>query len=161
MSDVAIRTAEADDAPFLTDMLVEAANAPDHNRTRADTLADPSIAHYVDGWPRPTDRGVVAVYLDRPVGAAWLRYFRPTSPSYGYVRADIPELVIGVAADQRGRGIGRLLLRALADKARQAGISHISLSVERANPAVTLYQAEGYRVVASRDHAETMLLDLS
>lgn len=43
MSDVVIRTAEAGDAAFLEDMLVQAANALDHlGRDRAETLADPA-----------------------------------------------------------------------------------------------------------------------
>ncbi|HKN95779.1 MAG TPA: GNAT family N-acetyltransferase [Pseudonocardiaceae bacterium] len=156
-----VRAATAGDADFLADMLVEAANWPSHvDRPRAEVLADPEIAHYVAGWPRDTDLGVVAVDGDRPVGAAWLRFFTEAEPAYGFVRADVPELAIGVVADQRGRGVGRALLRALADAARLAGIERISLSVERANRAIELYRAEGYRTVSSRDHADTMVLDL-
>ncbi|ELS58945.1 putative N-acetyltransferase [Streptomyces viridochromogenes Tue57] len=104
---------------------------------------------------------MVAAEVDgRAVGAAWLRFFTEAEPAYGFVHADIPELAIGVVADWRGRGVGRALLRALADTARQHGLEYISLSVERANPAAALYYAEGYRVVESRDHADTMLLDL-
>ena len=128
----------------------------------AETLADPAIAHYVDGWPRPTDTGVVAVdEHDRPVGAAWLRFFTEQDPGYGFVRADIPELSIGVVADRRGQGVGRTLLRALAQAARQRGLDQLSLSVERTNSAAAaLYRSAGYRVVARREHADTMLLDL-
>jgi len=159
---VVIRAAMACDAAFLEDMLVEAANAPSHpDRGRAETLADPAIAHYVEGWPRATDMGVVAVgEHQRPVGAAWLRFFTDADPAYGFVRADIPELAIGVVADRRGHGVGRALLRALAGIARQRGVEYVSLSVERANPAAALYRAEGYRVVDSREHADTMLLNL-
>lgn len=156
-----IREATADDVEFLRDMLVEAANWPSHpHRGRAETLADPSIAHYLDGWPRPDDLGVVAVDDEQPLGAAWLRYFLADAPAYGFVQADIPELAIGVVAGQRGRGVGRALLRAVAERARQHGVDRISLSVERANPAARLYLAEGYRIVDSGDHADTMLLDL-
>lgn len=162
MNGVLIRTATADDASFLQDMLVEAANTPSHpGRSRADTLADPAVSRYVDGWPRSSDLGVVAAESGgRAVGAAWLRFFPEAEPAYGFVRADIPELAIGVVADQRGHGVGRALLRELAHTARERGLEHISLSVERANPAAVLYHAEGYRVVESRDHADTMLLDL-
>ncbi|MGH3432802.1 MAG: GNAT family N-acetyltransferase [Thermocrispum sp.] len=158
-----IRAATADDAEFLRNMLVEAANWPSHpQRSRAETLADPAIAHYLEGWPRDTDLGLVAVEpTHRPVGAAWLRYFPETDPAYGFLRADIPELAIGVVADRRGHGVGRLLLRALAEAARERGVGQISLSVERANPAARLYLAEGYRVVEGGEHADTMLLDLA
>lgn len=161
MSEVTVRAAVASDMEFLKNMLVEAANAPDGNRGRDETLADPAIAHYIDDWPRATD--ITAVAVDgrvRPVGAAWLRFFTEADPGYGFVRADIPELTIGVAADHRGKGVGRTLLRSLADTARRRGLRYICLSVERANPAAELYRAEGYRVVDSREHADTMLLDL-
>ncbi len=161
MDGVVIRAARAGDAPFLEDMLVEAANTPSHlGRSRAETLADPAVARYVQGWPRATDLGAVAVETGRPVGAAWLRFFTEADPAYGFVSADIPELAIGVVADSRGHGVGRALLRALAGLARQRGLEHISLSVERANPAAALYYAEGYRVLESRELADTMLLDL-
>lgn len=115
----------------------------------------------MEDWPRETDIGVVAVDGgDGRVGAAWLRFFTEAAPGYGFVRADIPELAIGVAADHRGKGVGRALLRALADTARASGVEHICLSVERANPAVSLYRAEGYRVVDSRENAHTMVLTL-
>ncbi|MGW7072581.1 hypothetical protein ACWGII_29645 [Streptomyces sp. NPDC054855] len=44
-----------------------------------------------------------------------MRFFTEDEPAYGFVHADIPELAIGVVADWRGRGVGRALLRALAD----------------------------------------------
>lgn len=94
MSEITIRAAMADDAAFLEDMLVEAANwATSPAYSRAETLSDPAFAHYIDGWPRATDMGVVAVDENkRSVGAAWLRYFNEADPGYGFVRADIPAL---------------------------------------------------------------------
>ncbi len=162
MSNVVIRAATAGDTAFLEDMLVEAANWPSHpDRSREETLSDPGVAHYVDGWPRATDMGVVAhEEQERAIGAAWLRFFPETDPAYGFVRADIPELAVGVVSDRRGQGVGRALLRALTHKAQLRGVEYISLSVERANPAAMLYRAEGYQVVDRRDHADTMLLDL-
>jgi ribosomal protein S18 acetylase RimI-like enzyme len=162
MRTAVIRAATAGDAVFLEDMLVEAANWPSHpNRSREETLSEPAVAHYVDGWPRATDLGVVAhEEQERAIGAAWLRFFPETDPGYGFVREDIPELAIGVVSDRRGQGVGRTLLHALADTARQRGVDFVSLSVERANAAVMLYRAEGFQVVDRRDHADTMLLDL-
>lgn len=161
MDEIAIRLAGPGDVVFLEDMLVEAANTPSHpSRSRAETLAEPAVAHYVEGWPRATDLGVVAERSALPIGAAWLRYFDETAPAYGFVGPDVPELAIGVDAASRGGGVGRKLLRALFDAARARGIARISLSVERANPAARLYVAEGFTVVDRRQHADTMLLTL-
>ncbi len=75
--------------------------------------------------------------------------------------ADVPELSVGVAASWRGLGVGRALLRAIADRARSTGIGQISLSVERQNYAHSLYLGEGYKIVDSSDVAsDTMIKEL-
>lgn len=158
-----IRPAVAGDASFLGDMLVEAANWSTEWRpkSRAQILSAPSTAHYLTGWPRGTDLGVLAEANGQPVGAAWLRYLPATDPGYGFVAPDVPELTIGVAAAWRGRGVGRALLRAIADQARARGIGRISLSVERKNYAQRLYLSEGYRIVDSSDaQSDTMIKEL-
>lgn len=106
-----VRPARAADLDFIADMLVAAANwRPGPGLPRAEILATPSLAHYVDGWMRPTDLGVVALSAGgAPLGAAWLRYFTAADPGYRYVRDDIPELSIGVvkAGVWAGRCCGR------------------------------------------------------
>jgi GNAT superfamily N-acetyltransferase len=156
-----IRRAGPADADFLADMLVEAANwRPEGKRSRAGTLADPLLGHYIDGWPRPGDLGLVAELGGTPAGAAWLRFFPASAPAYGFVAPDVPELVIGLRAECRGRGAGRALLRALAEAARAASIRQISLSAGRENYAHALYLSEGYRIVGGDDDSDTMVLDL-
>jgi GNAT superfamily N-acetyltransferase len=99
-------------------------------------LSDPRTAHYIAGWPRDTDLGVIAEAGSEPDGVAWVRFFPADDPAYGFVGPDVPELTIGVAAAWRGRGVGRTLLRAVAASAAEAGIGRISLSVSgRTSPA--------------------------
>ncbi|OZM71472.1 N-acetyltransferase [Amycolatopsis antarctica] len=156
-----IRTTTAEDAGFLREMLLAAATwRPGEEATGTDVLADPAVAHYVDGWPRTGDRGVVAV-AGEPVGAAWLRYLPADDPGYGFVAADVPELSMGVTAAWRGRGVGRALLRALLEDAHAAGVATVSLSVERDNHAVHLYRGEGFTVVAKEPGAYTMIRTLT
>ena len=148
----------------MADMLVEAANwsADWEKKSRRRVLSAPATAHYIAGWPRDTDLGVIAEADGAPAGAAWLRFFSAADPGYGFVAPDVPELTIGVAGDWRGRGAGRALLQALAGQARSAGIRQISLSVERRNFARRLYLSEGYQVVDSSDaHSDTMVKDLA
>lgn len=147
----------------MGDMLVEAANwSPEwKKKSRESVFSTPKIAHYITGWPRDTDLGVIAEANGQRVGAAWLRFLPATDPGFGFVAPGVPELTIGVAAPWRGRGVGRALLRALADQARLRGIGQISLSVERKNYAQKLYISEGYQVVDSIDaDSDTMMKDL-
>lgn len=160
MADVTIRPATADDLPFLLDTMVEIANSPYYRRTRAELLANPQVLHYVEGWPRPSDVGVIALRGERPVGAAWVRFFAEDDGSDGFVSDDIPELAVGVDASERGKGVGKLLMTAIHDAARAAGIRRISLSVDRPNRAAGLYVAQGYQEVRSTEHSRVMVLDL-
>lgn len=145
-------------------MLVEAVNwSPEWKpKSRRRVLSDPRTAHYIAGWPRDTDIGVVAEAASERVGAAWVRYFPSGDRGYGFVAPDVPELTIGVAAPWRGRGVGRALLRAVAESAADAGVRRISLSVERKNFARGLYRSEGYAVVdASHPQSDTMVKSLA
>jgi GNAT superfamily N-acetyltransferase len=104
-------------------MLIEAVNwSPERNLSREQILSTPELAHYVTGWPRDGDLGVVAEANGQPIGAAWLRLFSIGDPGYGFVAANVPGLSIGVATPWRGQGVGRVLLRAIAEQARSAGI---------------------------------------
>ena len=156
-----IRTAGAADAAFLALMLGEAA-APGHRGPEdppLDVLADPALARYVAGWPRPGDLGVVGEDAGRPVGAAWARPFPPDAPGYGFVRADVPELAIATVPDRRGTGLGGALLRALVTAAVRSGVPGLSLSVRRDNPALRLYARHGFLRVGRVGESDTMLLE--
>jgi GNAT superfamily N-acetyltransferase len=123
-------------------------------------LSSPDLAHYITGWPREDDYGVIAEASGVPIGAAWLRLMRAHEPGYGFVAPDVPELSIAVLASWRGHGVGRALLRALVAQARALGTARISLSVERANRAKALYEDEGFRVISSNPNTDTMVLNL-
>jgi ribosomal protein S18 acetylase RimI-like enzyme len=58
-----------------------------------------------------------------------------------------------VAADVRRRGIGRALVRAVEDLARQHGAGHMSLDadIDEAG-AIAFYQVLGYTVVRPHQH---------
>ena len=159
-----IRRAAPEDGSFMADMLVEAVNwSPEWKKKSGNrVLSAPGTAHYIAGWPRDTDLGVIAEANGEPIGAAWLRFLPAADPGYGFVAPDVPELTIGVTAQWRGRGVGRALLRAIAGRARSAGIPQISLSVERKNFAQKLYLSEGYQIVDSSDKdSDTMVKDLA
>lgn len=159
MADFSVRPAIAADGAFLADMVVEAANwRAGVTRPRPVVLADPAYRGYIAGWQRPSDEGVVA--LDRggkPVGAAWFRLFAADAPSLGFVGAGVPELIVGVRPLWRSQGVGRALIRQLADAARAAGFARLTLSVEHGNFAEALYRSEGFAVVGGGGDRDTMV----
>lgn len=164
-SDIAIRAAAPGDVDFLAAMLLEAANwrGDDHSLSPESLRREPSLWHYLDGWQRPTDFGVVALdTAGHPAGAAWARILPATDPGYGFVSELIPEIGMAVAARFRSRGIGGLLLRSLMEAAVERGYSALSLSVERGNErARRLYENLGFVVVDRVGNSDTMLVGLA
>ena len=154
------REATAADAELVLDMLLQAANwHPSRTPLSVDDVrSEPKLAHYAAGWPQPGDLGVVVEDADGTGrGAAWLRHFTDEDPSYGFLDAGTPELSIGVSPQSRGRGLGTGLCTRLFEAAVARGTHRISLSVEKANPALGLYRRLGFEVVRDDGDAVTML----
>ncbi|MBP2457184.1 GNAT family N-acetyltransferase [Clavibacter michiganensis] len=155
-----LRTACADDLPFLEDMLLASMDwRGDGAMTRERMLATPELAHYVAGWPRAGDVGVVAEADGDPVGAAWARLYADDDRGYGFVASDIPELGMAIVPSARGRGVGRALLVALVDAVRASGAPAVSLSVEDGNDrARALYESLGFVPVGREGGSDVLLL---
>ena len=144
-----IRAALRSDGVLLAYMAAEAANwRAGAARPRHEIISSPDYRRYIAGWMRPGDAGFVAEAPGgEPVGAAWYRMLPRDEPGFGWVGTGVPELIIGVRPVWRAHGVGRALLRRLADHARGEGYARLSLSVERDNYAVSLYRSEGFAVV--------------
>ena len=156
-----LRTAAASDGDFLAQMLAEAFDWRPESTTRpvADLESIPEIWRFVDAWPNQSDFGLVAE-IERPVGAAWWRYFTADHPGYGFVDETIPEISIAVTDGFREMGIGRSLLVGLIDEGRTRGIRGLGLSVEPENPARRLYERLGFEAVGGVGGSITLLLGL-
>ena len=147
-----IRRGDGNDVSFLRDMLKHAY----YWRWADPDTADLPVARYWAGWGRPGDRLLVAIDGFQPVGAAWYRLFRRDAPGYGFVDERTPELTIAVVPSRRGRGLGKQLLEALLEQARDDGFASVSLSVEPDNPALHLYERHGFSKVGERGGALVM-----
>jgi ribosomal protein S18 acetylase RimI-like enzyme len=151
-----IRRGGRTDVPFLRDMLRHAY----YWRWGTPEAEEIPASRYVEGFGRPGDAAVIALDEGFPVGAARYRIFRTGAPGYGFVDESTPELSIAVVPSRRGRGIGDELLSALIERARLEGYTALSLSVERQNPALHLYERFGFRPVEERGDTLVMKADL-
>jgi GNAT superfamily N-acetyltransferase len=166
MDKLVLGGATADDLPFMADMLYEAATIGYVLRGVErppfdEVVRQPSNAHYLDGWGRAGDAGVIAADSSGlKLGAAWYRQFAPDERGNGVVAwPETPEVAIGVAESARGVGVGGALLRALLGTARDAGYSRLVLSVDPLNPAHRLYERCGFRDLPEGDpHAGTSIM---
>ena len=151
-----IRKGSHADVPFMRSMLAHAygwrVNALD---------ADIPLTRYVDNWGREGDVGLIAHETGNRVGAAWLRLFRESEPGYGFVDEQTPELSIAIVPSRRKHGLGQELLDALLEKAKAAGHTQVSLSVEKDSPAVAFYERNGFTATGESQGGLVMVRQLS
>jgi ribosomal protein S18 acetylase RimI-like enzyme len=74
---------------------------------------------------------------------------------------NVPVLTIGVERDDRGRGVGGLLMDALIEEARASDVPAISLTTGLFyEAAIHLYRRRGFAEVLRRGEGVQMRLDL-
>lgn len=143
---------------LLDEFLYEAIyTEPDAPRPPRSVTTDPALRAYIEDFgAHPGDMAACAEEDGEVVGAAWARLMH----GYGFVDDSVPELAVSVRPAWRGRGIGTALLSELIECCTAAGFPAISLSVQRANPAVRLYERLGFREVVGDDAEMVMVLPL-
>lgn len=162
--DFTIRPATVEDLPFLWDMLFEAAAVSEEIRKKGKerALSLPFIFHILENFGRQEDVAIVAQTKDEQlIGAAWFRLFPESDKGFGFVSSEIPEIAIAVVPGRRGQGAGTKLMEKLIETARAMNFPALSLSVDRRNPALRLYERLGFRdalVSKEIDSSVTMIL---
>lgn len=159
-----IRPATSADLPFLREMQCEAVcwRTGRKGKSIDEILAKPELAKLLDGFgEREGDFGLIAENQSeagvQPAAAAWFRLWTDDDHSYGYVDEETPELAIAVCPELRGLGLGRALMLSLLAAAYEAGFAQLSLSVEKDNPALALYESLGFEKVGEVGNAYTMV----
>ena len=156
--DYQIRHMQQDEWPMLADFLYEAIYVPEDYAgevPRSIIEQDPKCRAAYEGFGgRPDDSAFVATVADRLIGACWVR----TTDEYGHIDDETPSFSISVREAYRGRGIGiALMTRMLADL-RESGYARASLSVQKENPALRLYERLGFRIVGDGADATEWLM---
>ncbi len=104
---------------------------------------------YGEAWTRSQCAGILpmdGVTLMVADGGAGLLGFA----LYRTVFADAELLLLAVAPDAQGRGIGRKLLAQFVGNAKTKGASKIHLEVRDGNPATRIYEAAGFAPAGRR-----------
>lgn len=142
---------------LLDEFLYQAIHTePGDPRPPRSVTAGPALRAYVEGFGRTGDVAVCAEEGGEVVGAAWARLMR----GYGFAGDGVPELAVSVLPGHRGRGVGTALLSSLVERCSELGCPALSLSVQRSNPAVRLYERLGFREVSGDDGEAVMALPL-
>jgi ribosomal protein S18 acetylase RimI-like enzyme len=166
LESIKIRPATPADIPILSDMLFEAGAVSEIIREmgKEKALTLPAMIYFLENFGRTGDFGFVAETEDKTlVGAVWARLFPLENKGYGFVSEEIPELAIAVAAEFRASGAGTKLMEQLIKEARNLQFPALSLSVDRRNPALRLYERLGFCDAGTSkktDSSLTMILKL-
>lgn len=139
-----IREMIPEEYSLLSDFLYEAIFIPEGVQKPDRTIIhQPELALYIEDFGQADDICLVADVQGKPVGAIWSRIMN----DYGHVNEETPSLAISLFEDCRNRGIGTMLMKAMLQRLKEAGYRQVSLSVQKANYAMHMYEKAGFRTV--------------
>ena len=158
MENVILRSLRDNEKELLKEFLYEAIfipegmDPPDRSVTEQPELA----LYYEDFGSGPADHCIVAEADGRVVGAVWTRIM----DDYGHVDEETPSFAISLYREYRGRGLGTAMMRRMLEVLKAAGYKRASLAVQKANYAVRMYEAAGFRTVRENDEEYIMVCEL-
>ncbi len=153
-----IRQIRHDETPVLNQFLYEAIFIPKGVKAPPKSIIEnEDLQVYVRNFGHePDDRCLVAECDGRIVGAVWTRIMH----DYGHISDNIPSLAISLYKEYRNKGIGTKLLETMIALLQNDGYSQVSLSVQKANYAVGMYQKAGFEVLQETDEELIMVCKL-
>lgn len=153
-----IRQIRHNETPLLNQFLYEAIFIPEGVAAPPQSIIEnEELQVYVRNFGHePDDRCLVAECDGRIVGAVWTRIMH----DYGHISDDTPSLAISLYKEYRNKGIGTELLERMIALLQNDGYSQVSLSVQKANYAVGMYQKAGFKVLQETDEELIMVCKL-
>ncbi len=157
--DYIIREIKKEEYSILKDFLYQAIYIPDGVAPPPKSIINsPELQEYIIEFGcSKHDRAFVAEIKGTIVGAVWVRIMN----DYGHVDSDTPSLAMSVYKEYRGLGIGTALLRKLLSDLKSSGYLKVSLSVQKDNYAVKLYERVGFVVSDEKKEEYIMIAHLN
>ncbi len=123
-----------------------------------------SIIYNPDLWRTIADFGklqddycLVAETEGKVVGAVWVRI----ADQYGHLDDETPSFSISLYQEYRGHGIGTELMKQMIKYLKKQNYKKASLSVQKENYAVRMYQKVGFEIVGENEEEFIMLHPLN
>lgn len=153
-----IRNIHPQEIPVLDDFLYEAIFIPQGVEPPPRSIIEQDdLQVYVRGFgDDPHDHCLVAEVDGKIAGAVWVRIM----DDYGHVDDQTPSLAISLYKEYRGQGIGTQLLLQMMDLLRKEKYAQVSLSVQKENYALRMYQKAGFKIVEDRGEEVLMVARL-
>ena len=141
-----IRPINKAEIPQLKDFLYEAIFIPEGVAAPPrEIVNDESLQVYIRNFGQePDDRCLVAEADNKIVGAIWSRIMN----DYGHIADNTPSIAISLYKEYRDQGIGTALLQQMLILLKADGYKSVSLSVQKANYAMKMYQKAGFQIIS-------------
>ena len=153
-----IREMNKSEYPLLEKFLYEAIFIPEGADLPPQNIIElPELQVYIKNFGIDiSDKAIVAEVKDRIVGAVWVRIMN----DYGHVDDKTPSFAISLLKEYRGLGIGTDLMKCMLSWLKKDGYAKASLSVQKENYAVKLYQNVGFTIFDENDNEYIMTINL-
>lgn len=156
--DFKIRFISEEEVGVLEDFLYEAIYVPEGESAPPRSIINqPELQVYISDFGKEKDDiGMVAEADGQIIGAVWVRIMN----DYGHINNNTPSFAISVYKDYRGLGTGTDLMKEMLRVLKARGYKQASLSVQKANYAVKMYQKVGFQIVDENEEEYIMLCQL-
>ena len=119
-------------------------------------IEQPELQVYIADFGKSDDWCLVAEVKEKIVGAVWVRIMN----DYGHIDDKTPSFAISLYEEYRNMGIGTALMRDMLEFLKNKGYKQTSLSVQKANYAVRMYQKVGFEVIDENEEEYIMVCRL-
>jgi ribosomal protein S18 acetylase RimI-like enzyme len=159
--DIIIREIDKTEIPFLEHFLYEAIFIPKGKEKQGKEIIKlPELSRYINNFGKETDICLVADLNGQLIGAIWTRVFTETKKGFGYVDSKTPELSMSINYNYRQQGIGTNLLKTIINKLTQLKYEQVSLSVNKENYALNLYEKFNFNTIEMKEESAIMTKQL-
>ena len=154
-----IREIQVQEYPLLEDFLYEAIFIPEGAKAPPKSVIyEPIVWRTIDNFGTLDDDYCIVADVDgKPVGAVWVRI----TDQYGHIDDETPSFSISLYPKYRNLGIGTAMMRAMLKYLKNSGYKRASLSVQKENYAVKMYQAVGFKIIDENEEEWIMIHDLN
>ncbi len=155
--DYKIREIRKNEYSVLSDFLYEAIFIPEGmDKPPKSIIEQPELQVYIKDFGKEDDWCFVAEIKGKIVGAVWVRIMN----DYGHIDNETPSFAISLYEEYRNMGIGTALMRDMLEFLKDKGYKRTSLSVQKVNYAVRMYQKVGFEVIDENEEEYIMVCRL-
>lgn len=156
--DYLIREMKKEEYGLLEEFLYEAIYIPSELIPPPKSIINcPELQLYINDFGESKhDQALIAEMEGKVIGCAWARIMN----DFGHIDDKVPSIAMSILKPYRGKGIGKSLLESLLIQEKKLGYAKVSLSVQKLNYALKMYEQIGFKIISENDEEYIMVITL-